>query len=149
MINEQRDRQTDRKSQISRARGILFASPAPTGSQVLRSSDTHQASPWCCNMAAALACVGAKRLIFILVTHTNRTAERQCSREGGLAVVPERPVRSLEVARPRRERDKRAPSKAFQPPATETVITAVATQRSSSLLGKAPQNPPTPRTSHV
>lgn len=41
MINEQRDRQTDRKSQISRARGILFASPAPTGSQILRSSDTQ------------------------------------------------------------------------------------------------------------
>lgn len=86
-------------------------------------------------MAAALACVGAKRLIFILVTHTNRTAERQCSRrdwqlfQNVLSVH----LRWLGLG----ERDKRASSKAFQPPATEAVITAVTTQKSSSFLGKA------------
>lgn len=140
-----RDRQTGRVRLLEQEASCLPALP-PTGSQILRSSDTqtfpllrHRRasivnSPWCCNTAAALAWVGAKRLIFILVTHTNRTAERQCSRRGW-QLFPERPVSSPEVARPRRETNER-PQKAFQPPATKTVITAVATQRSSSFLGK-------------
>lgn len=99
MVHEQRDRQvrhterqTGRLRLVEQEASCLPALPQrvhkssdqviPNLSSLVLSDGSIVNSPWCCNVAAALSCVCAKQLIFILVTHTNRTAERNVPGDG-------------------------------------------------------------------